>query len=173
MTGYIRVIDMLTESVGKLCAWLFFLVGIFVCYEVVMRDLFTAPTVWVDEVVRIMQIWLTYLAAAYVLKHRNMITIDIAFRRHDTTARQVVETLALIIMLIFAGIASWYGFQLWLKSTLAGHTTDSFLAIPKWLTQSSIWVGFGLLGLQGIADIFRVWTQGVPAPDENVLDKVD
>ncbi|HHI82857.1 MAG TPA: TRAP transporter small permease [Rhizobiales bacterium] len=157
--------DAISEVTGKLCAWTFFTIGLIVTYEVLMRDVFISPTIWVDEVARIMQIWAAYLAGAYVLKHRAMITIDIAFRRTDTLARQIVETLALVVMLGFASIATWYGFQLWLKSTLAGHTTDSFLAIPKWFTQGSIWIGFGLLALQGLAEIYRLWKFGVPAAD--------
>ncbi|PLX33030.1 MAG: TRAP transporter small permease [Hyphomicrobiales bacterium] len=164
--------DALSEISGKLCAWGFFVLGLFVSYEVLMRDLFTMPTIWVDEVVRVMQVWLTYLATAYVLKHREMITIDIAFRRHDTAMRRVVETFAILFMLLFAGVAAWYGFQLWLKSTLAGHTTDSFLALPKWATHASVWVGMSLLGLQGLAEIVRIWTVGVPPPASQLGDEV-
>ena len=59
-------------------------------------------------------------------------------------------------------------FELWLKATLAGHTTDSFLAPPKWLTHGSIWVGFSLLIAQGAADMWRIWTVGIP--DTKPLD---
>ena len=173
MTAFVRFMDSVSELTGKLCAWLFFVIGIIVTYEVVMRDLFTAPTIWVDEVARIMQIWAAYLAAAYVLKHRAMITIDIAFRRHDTRARQMVETFAILVMLLFAATAAWFGFQLWLKSTLAGHTTDSFLAIPKWLTHASVWVGMGLLALQGVAEVWRIWTKGIPAPGHDLPGQAD
>lgn len=171
MRMFVHLMDALSEVTGKAAAWLFFVLGLFVTYEVVMRDLFTMPTVWVDEVVRVMQIWLTYLAAAYVLKHREMITIDIAFRRHDTVWRQMAETFALCVMLLFAAVAVWFGFQLWLKSTLAGHTTDSFLALPKWATHASVWVGMGLLALQGIAEIIRIWTEGIPPPQNHLGDE--
>lgn len=172
MTRFVSFVDALSEISGRFCAWAFFVLGLFVTYEVLMRDLFTMPTIWVDEVVRVMQVWLTYLAAAYVLKHHEMITIDIAFRRHDTLWRQLVETFAIVIMLTFTSVACWYGFQLWLKSTLAGHTTDSFLAIPKWLTHSSVWVGMGLLGLQGLAEIIRIWTVGIAAPAIHTREEV-
>ena len=161
MTAFLRIVDALSEFAGKLSAWLFFAIALFVPYEVVMRNVFIAPTIWVDEVSRILQIWAAYLAAAYVLKHREMITIDVAFSDHTTFARRLVETLAIVMLFVFAGTAVYFGFAIWLEETMAGHTTDSFLAPPKWLTSSSIWIGFGLLFLQGFGELYRIWTVGV------------
>lgn len=158
MHFFVRFIDCLSEQAGRLCAWLFFAIGLFVCFDVVMRYFFNAPTIWVDEVSRILQIWATFLAAGYVLKHGEMITIDIAFRNRHSLSRRLAETLALVMLFIFAGTAIWFGFQEWLKATMAGHTTDSFLAPPKWLTHASIWVGCGLLFLQGLAALYRIWS---------------
>jgi TRAP-type mannitol/chloroaromatic compound transport system permease small subunit len=175
MSAFIRVIDGISELAGKLCAWMFFAIGLFITYEIIvrndaMRALFgTAPTIWVDEISRVMQVWAAYLAAAYVLKHREMVTIEIAFNDRTSLPRRLAETLALIMLFIFAGVAAYYGFGLWLKSTLAGHTTDSFLAPPKWLTHGSIWIGFGLLFLQGLAELYKIWMFGIPAKTDDPL----
>ncbi|NIA68678.1 TRAP transporter small permease [Pelagibius litoralis] len=158
----IKLIDTLSELTGKLAAWMFFAIGLFVTYEVVMRYVFTLPTIWVDEVSRILQIWATCLAGAFVLKHRGMITIEVAFKDPTTLARKLVESFALLTILLFCGVACWYGFDLWLKATRLGHTTDSFLATPKWVTHGSIWVGFGLLMIQAFVEMARIWTGGMP-----------
>lgn len=159
---FLRLIDAISEATGKLAAWMFFAVGLFVTYEVVMRYALTMPTIWVDEVSRIMQIWGTYIAAAFVLKHRDMIVVEVAFHDPDTLARKLVESFSLIVIAFFCVVACWYGFELWLKAAQLGHTTDSFLAPPKWLTHGSIWVGFALLLLQCAAEFVRVWTVGIP-----------
>lgn len=166
----LALIDKLTEATGKLAAWMFFAVGFFVTYEVVMRYVFTAPTIWVDEVSRIFQIWATFLAAAFVLKHRELIVIDLLFRDTNSLARKMSETFSLIIIAGFSAIAVKYGFDLWLKATLAGHTTDSFLAPPKWLTHGSIWVGLALLLIQSLVEIVKVWTIGVPHSEAHAAD---
>ena len=164
----IKLIDSVSEFTGKLAAWMFFAIGLFVTYEVVMRYVFTLPTIWVDEVSRILQIWATFLAAAFVLKHRDMILIEVAFKEPTTLARRLVETFALLTILLFCCVACWYGFELWLKATRLGHTTDTFLATPKWITHASIWVGLGLLLVQALAEIARIWTQGIASsnPDD-------
>ncbi|MCV6576899.1 MAG: TRAP transporter small permease [Cohaesibacter sp.] len=166
----LALMDKLTELTGKVAAWMLFAVGFFVTYEVVMRYVFTAPTIWVDEVSRIFQIWATFLASAYVLKHRELIVIDLFFKKTETLARKLVETISLIIIVGFCAVAVKFGFDLWLKATLAGHTTDSFLAPPKWLTHSSVWVGLGLLAMQAIAELIKVWTIGVPELDPHSAD---
>ncbi|RMF01523.1 MAG: TRAP transporter small permease [Alphaproteobacteria bacterium] len=162
-----RVIDAVSEAGGRLSAWIFFAIGLSITFEVVMRYVFTAPTIWVDEISRILQVWAAYLAAAYVLKHRAMVTIEVFFEDPTTLRRRLAETLGLVMLFLFAGVAVYYGFGLWLKATLAGHTTDSFLAPPKWFTEASIWVGFGLLFLQGLVELWRIWTEGIPLDDDD------
>ena len=164
----IKIIDQISELAGRFAAWMFFAVGLIITYEVFMRYVFIAPTIWVDETARIAQIWAAYLAGGFALKHREMIVIDIAFRDPTTRMRKIVETFSLIVIVIFCLVAAKYGFDLWLKATLRGHTTDSYLGTPKWLTHASIWVGFGLLLLQALVEIIKVWTIGIPEKD--VLD---
>lgn len=157
MNHFVRSVDALSEWSGRFSAWIFFTVGLFITYEVLMRYVFTSPTIWVDEVSRVMQVWAAYLGAAYVFKHHKMITIDVILKDPSTIRRRLAETLAIIMLLVFVLPASYFGFQLWLKSTLAGHTTDSFLGSPKWLTHASVWLGLGLLALQSLVELYRVW----------------
>ncbi len=156
--NFVHFSDSLSEFTGRLAGWMFFAVGLFVTFEVFMRYVLTMPTVWVDEISRIFQVWATYLAIAYVLKHRQHIVIDIAFRDTGTRRRLMVETFSLGVIILFSAVVVKFGFDIWLKSTLAGHTTDSYLAVPKLFIESSIWVGFGLLVFQAVAELIKVWT---------------
>ena len=162
---FVRWIDALSEFTGKLCAWSLVAVGFFITFEIVMRYVFNAPTIWVDEVSRILQIWVVYLGAAFVLKHREMVTIELILRNPNTIWRRLAETFAILVMFLFAGTAIYFGFSLWLHDTLAGHTTDTYLAPPKWFTQAPVWLGSALLVLQGLAQLVRVWTEEIPEDD--------
>ena len=162
---FIRIIDSITEAAGRLCAWCMFLIGFFITFEVVMRYAFNAPTVWVDEISRVLQVWIVYLAAAYVLKHREMVTIELILRDPTTIWRRLAESFAIVVLFVFAGVACYFGFQIWLKATLAGHTTDTYLAPPKMITHAPVWVGSLLLMLQGLVQLYRVWTEDLPEDD--------
>ena len=157
MHGLVRFADRLSEQSGRFAAWVFFAIGIAVTYEVVMRYVFVAPTIWVDEVARIGQIWAAYLAVAFTLKNREMVVIDIAFRTPGTLARKLTETFALLVIGLFCFVTVYYGFELWLRATLRGHTTDTILALPKWFTEAAVWVGFFILALQVAAELIRLW----------------
>lgn len=164
----VRLVDGISEWTGKISAWSLFAVGFFITFEVVMRYVFNAPTVWVDEISRVMQVWVVYLAAAYVLKHREMVTIELILKKPNTLLRRLAETVAIVMLFFFAGVACYYGFQIWLKSTLAGHTTDTYLAPPKMITHAPVWVGSALLLLQGTVQLYRVWTEDLP--DDDILE---
>ncbi len=162
----IKIIDTISEFFGKLSAWLFFFIGMIVTYEVFVRYLFDSPTIWVDEVSSITQIWATYIGIAFALKHKDMIVIDIAFKDHNSLIRKILETFSLLVIICFSIITVYYGFEIWLDSTLKGHRTDTFLSLPKWFTQASIWIGFLILFFQAIAEIVKVWTVGIEPNEE-------
>ncbi len=155
---FVRTMDIVSEITGKLSAWMFFTIGVIVCYEVFMRYVLNSPTIWVDEISRILQVWAAYLSIAFVLKNKSHIIIDIAFRDPNSFGRKVIDTFALSVIIFFCLIVAKYGVDIWWKSTVSGHTTDSYLAVPKALIQSSIWVGFGLMALQSVAEIVKIWT---------------
>lgn len=155
---YVRVMDHLSEVTGRIAAWMFFFTGLIVSFEVFMRYALNAPTIWVDEISRIFQVWAAYLAIAYVLKHKAHIIIDITFRDPTSLNRKAADSFALLVVIGFCLITVKYGLDIWWKSTLAGHTTDSYLAVPKMFIQSAIWVGFGLMALQSLAEIIKIWT---------------
>lgn len=165
----VRIIDTISELSGKLAAWAFFAIGLSITYEVIMRHFFIMPTIWVDEVSRIGQVWATYLAGAYALKNRQLIVVELVFKDPNSPWRKASETFALLVILIFCLIAVRFGFTEWLDKTLKGAHTDTLLGIPKWMTLSSIWVGFGLLALQALVELWRVWTFGVPQDETDPL----
>ena len=153
----VQAIDSLSEWLGKLCAWCLFAIGFFITFEVLMRYVFNAPTIWVDEISRVLQVWVVFLATPYVLKHREMISIDVLLRDSNTLRRRLAESFSIVVLFVFMSVAVYYGFELWLKATLAGHTTDTYLAPPKWFTHAPVWVGGTLLLLQGVTQLVRVW----------------
>jgi len=158
LQSFVRLIDGLAEISGRIAAWMFFTIGLIVTFEVFMRYVLTAPTIWVDEISRIFQVWAAYMSIAYVLKHKSHIIIDITFRDTQSFGRKAVDTFAMGVVIFFCAVVVKYGIDVWWKSTSAGHTTDSYLAVPKVYIQSAIWVGFGLMALQSLAEIIKIWT---------------
>ncbi|GAB56609.1 TRAP transporter, DctQ-like membrane protein [Glaciecola punicea ACAM 611] len=164
----VQVVDKISEVAGKLAAWLFVLIALSISYEVVVRYFFNRPTIWVDEVSTIAQVWATYLGAAYILKRRKLIVVELVFHDTMTLTRKISESFALLVIVCVCLIAVRYGYSEWLDKTLKGATSASFLATPKWATLSCIWIGFGLLCLQSIVELWRIWTVGIPDSEKSL-----
>lgn len=161
----IKLIDQLSEITGKIAGWVFFAIGLCIFYEITMRYVFNMPTIWVDEISRLLQVWAAFMAAAFALKHRDLIVIDVLWRAPDSPFRKISETITLLIILVFAIVVIRHSADLWYGSFIKGHKTDSLLGLPKWLNQGAIWTSFLLLTLQAGAEIIKVWRDGIPVTD--------
>lgn len=152
-----RGLERVTDALGWLGAWLFFAVGGMITYEVVMRYLFNAPTIWAEELSRFFQLWATYLAAAFVLRHRRLIAITVLVHQLTGRARQVADSLSLVFIGVFSVYAIVYGVQIALESVRIGRATSTMLTVPQWTTEVAIPVGFALLLAQAAVELVRVW----------------
>ena len=77
MAKIIRAIDRLCVVAAGLAAVLFFVIGLIVTYEVVMRYVFLNPTRWVEESARVLQVYGVFLACAWLVGRREHIRIPL------------------------------------------------------------------------------------------------
>jgi len=161
------LIDRLSDAFGRLAAWMFFAVGAMITYEVVVRYVFVSPTIWAEEMSQFFQIWATYLAAAFVLRHRNLIVIEFFLARLSPAWRRIADGFALLVIAVFSAVAIWYGMDIVLESIAQGRHTSTMLGVPKWMTESAIPVGFGLLLAQCVVEFVRLFTR----PDDAVAPR--
>ena len=160
-----RTIDRIGTLMAHLSAWLFFAIGLAVTWEVFTRKVLNDPTIWVDEVARFAQVWAVYLAAAHVLKNRQLIVVEILPVEGRPRLARWLESLTLIIVIVFSAVAVWHGSLIVAESVAMGRHTSTMLAVPKWMTESAIPVGFGLLLLQAVAELARLWRPGGPGDE--------
>jgi len=168
----LAAIDRLSEWSGRFAAWMFFVIGVMVTYEVISRNVFIAPTVWAEEVSQFFQIWATYLAAGYIVKHRQLIVIEFFITRLSPTPRLFADIFALSIMAIFSFVAIFYGIDIVLESIEQGRNTSTILGVPKWMTESAIPIGFSILLLQILAQFIRLFTDPEPPTTHSPLDEI-
>ena len=154
----LQLIDTISELCARLAAWLFFFIGGIIVFEVVARYVFLSPTIWGEEMSRFLQIWATYLAAAYVLHTRKLIAIDVVVNKAPPGLQKVLESCALMVIMIFCLVACIYGIEIVIDSIRVGRATSTMLAVPTWMTEIAIPVGFGLMFLQALAELFRTIT---------------
>ena len=153
----LKFVDKITDRAGLLSAWMFFAIGVMVTYEVVMRKAFNAPTVWVDEVARFFQIWAVYLAGAYVLKNRHLISVELFAEKLGQKIEKILGFITLTIIAVFCLVAIWFGSSIVFESIEQGRHTSTMLGTPKWITESAIPMAFCLLFLQTLVEFYRLF----------------
>ena len=151
--SYARVIDRLAD----LSAWLFFLVGLMLSYEVVMRYFFNAPTIWAEELSRLAQVWATWLAAAWTLKNRRLIAVGILYDRLPAPLRRLAAGFTLLFIAAFSAVTLYYGAAITVESARLGRKTATMLDMPLWVAEIAVPVGVGLLLVQSLVELVRLW----------------
>ncbi len=152
-----KTIDKISGSAGVVAAWLFFLIGFFITYEVVMRKL-GMPTKWSEEFSQIAQIWCVYLGIAFALQKRSLIIVDIIGDNINATLRKTLDLFAIILTALFCILTMANSFKDIGYSLKTSATGDSVLAIPMWVIQISLPIGLFLLFLQCLSEFYKTCT---------------
>ncbi|QUM89312.1 TRAP transporter small permease subunit [Moritella sp. 36] len=150
-----KYIDAISSLLGQIMGWLFVVIAGMITYEVIARYLFNSPTIWAAELSMCCMIWAIYLGAAYTIQQRGMIRIDILGPWLGPNFILFSDILSLIIIAIFSTIACYYGIQVVTDSIRLSRAASSMLALPMWITEIAIPIGFATLVLQCISEIIR------------------
>lgn len=156
MKDWVEGISKITALIG---AYLFFLIGLIIAYEVIARYVFNQPTIWVEESARLLQLWACYLSMAWLLKKRKLIRINVLLVRLRGKLAKVAELLSVAVIGVFSLFAIYYSSILVADSIEVNRHTSSMLGLPAWWFELSIVFGFTLLFLQCCIEAYQVCTQ--------------
>lgn len=130
--------------------------GVMLTYEVVARYFFIRPTIWAAELSQLCLIWGCLLAMAHLLTLRRHITVNAVTTLLPHAAQKICAVIALSVVIVFSAIVAVWGYDIFHDSFVRGRTTGSLLNLPVWIAEASVPVGFGLLTLQGLVELFRM-----------------
>ena len=147
--------DKLVKYSGYLASALFITIGFIVSYEVIMRYLFTSPTIWVNEVSRFLQIWATYLALTYSFHKNDFIRITVIYDRLNDKGKKILDFISFIFILIFSSFVVYYGWLIAYDSLKVGRTSSTILDVPSFLTEVAIPLCFAFLVLRVILEAIK------------------
>jgi TRAP-type C4-dicarboxylate transport system permease small subunit len=156
---WVRLNYKLITYCGRLSAVFYVAITIIITYEVVARYIFTAPTIWSEDISLLCQIWATCLGASWALQNKTLIRIDFLTNLLGLKAKKASDFLSLLSITFFAGFIAYYGYQLVVDSISIGASSASMLGLPLWITKSAIPIGFGLLTIQSILEMGLLFTR--------------
>jgi TRAP-type mannitol/chloroaromatic compound transport system permease small subunit len=157
MTRLFHFIESLSAWSGKAFAWCILVLTLSTCYEVFVRYVLGAPTVWAFDMSVQMYGALFMMAGAYALSQDAHVRGDVIYRLLPLKAQAGID-LVLYIVFFMPGVfaLTYYGY---------GFAADSwFYKEVSWSSPSRIQIYFfktlipvsgALLLLQGLAEILR------------------
>ena len=116
----VNVIDRFTDRTGSWIAWLNVPLVLIVSYEVIMRYLFNAPTIWVFDATYMLYGTIFMLGAAYALHKGAHIRTDFFYDKWTVRTKGMVDSISyilfffpsLIMLLAASGNEAWYSFTI-------------------------------------------------------------
>ncbi len=150
MNKFLHFVDSLSVWVGKCFAWCIVVLTFATCYEVFVRYVLNAPTVWAFDMSVQMYGSLFVMAGAYALAQDAHVRGDVLYRLMSQRTQATVDLVLYIIFLLPAVFAlTWYGY---------GFAADSwFYKEVSWSSPARIQIYFfkTLIPVAGILIFFQ------------------
>ena len=167
-----RTFDRLLDILAVCASVLVFFIMFSVCYEVVCRYFFNAPTAWVVEISSIILLFTPFLVGGWVLRADGHVKMDLILEQLDNKNRAIISTITSLVAAIACLILACYGTKLAWDLYKINYFTNTFLRLPQGPILSIIPFGFLLLFIQSLRrtrDNFREWMRlrpQQPDPEE-------
>lgn len=157
MIKWIQAIDALNKSIGHSFAWCVLVLTASTCFEVFMRYVLTAPTVWAFDMSYMLYGALFMMSGAYAMSRGSHVRGDFIYRKWKPRTQARVD-LTLYIIFFFPAVfamvftGAQYSFQ---SASILEASVNSPAGIPVWPLKLVIFVAGLTLLIAGIAEVMR------------------
>lgn len=126
MQSTINKLEQISESSGRLIAWLTLFIVLVTFIVVVLRYAFDIGSIALQESISYMHAFVFMLGAAYTLKHDSHVRVDIFYRKMSVIKKAWVDLLGTLLLLfpvcLFIIYSSWdYVFTSWSQLEESGE----------------------------------------------------
>ena len=145
----------MNEHFGNVISYLNIAVVGIVCWEIVARYVFSAPTTWASEGMVILSGAMYVLAGGYAQLYKRHVRIDLLYTHLGPRTQAVCDMVAYVFFSLFMYALIWHGALYAWESISLRETTgtpwDPFIYPSK----TAIPIGAALVWLQMTADVLR------------------
>ena len=151
-----RLIDALTERVGRLVIWLVLAATLISAGNALVRyTLGESSNAWLEIQ------WYLFgamflLAAGYTLKHNGHVRIDILYNRLGPRGQAWIDLVGgLLFLLPMAVLLTWLAWPMAHEAWVTQEMSPDAGGLLRWPVKLLLPVGFALLALQGVAEVIK------------------
>jgi TRAP-type mannitol/chloroaromatic compound transport system permease small subunit len=148
-------IDQMSIWLGKSASWIAILLIAAICYEVVARYAFNAPTTWSLELGTFLFAGIWLFSGAYTHQSNAHVRVDILYSRLSPRGKAIIDTVTAPFVIIFCVVVIYQLIDSGIHSMHMNEHSPSQWGPPIWVIKMLLPVGAGLLSIQAIAIIVR------------------
>ncbi|WP_428926289.1 TRAP transporter small permease [Marinibacterium sp. SX1] len=160
---FLRGVAALSTLAGWCSAGMIVAAVAITCQMIWIRFVLNGSTIWQTEAVIYLMIAATLVGLAYVQRLRGHVNVDLLPLTFGPRGRRVLCVITLGLSILVVGVMLFYGYEFWHFAWDRGWRSDTVWGVRLWIPYLAIPVGFGLLLLQLVADLYAVLI-GIDAP---------
>ncbi len=142
------IFDDIMSFFTSLADFLVIFTMVVVCMEVVMRYFFKHSLMWVFETTSYSMLFITYLAAPWLLKEEGHTVMDLVSNRLRPRIQAMLNFITSIIGAFVCLVITWYGAETTLYLLRMGIREQSAVRPPSFILYIVIPIGSLLLSIQ-------------------------
>lgn len=152
-----RILIKILNGSAVISGFFIFVTAVLVSYEVIMRYVFSSPTVWTFDVTIFLILYSAYIGSGYNLKEGKHVSVEFLVQRlarykRFSLALGVVTNLASIFFWV---MVSWRAFEEGIMAYRLSEVTLSYLRFPLTIPLFAIFLGGLLILVQTLRDLVR------------------
>lgn len=114
--------------------------------QILLRNVFDSGMVGVDQVLRLLVLWVALLGAVTASRDEKHINLDVVSRWLPARARAVSHTITSLFTLIVCVVLAWHAARFVLDERASG--TVAFGSFPVWIAELILPAAFALIALR-------------------------
>ena len=155
MRKILALIDATNTGIAKAVSILSLVVAFIISYEIIMREVFVKPTLWVAEGT-VFGCGLVYmLGGAWTLRLDGHVRVDMLYHGLSRRRKALVDCLTYFAFLLYIAVMIWASWHYVTESVRLRETTMSPWNPPIWPLKVAFFVSMIMLLLQQTAKFVR------------------
>jgi tripartite ATP-independent transporter DctM subunit len=152
-------LDRVSKYSGILAAFLVVVLSVLVAYDAMMRYLFSAGSIALQEVEWHLFDTVFLLGLTYALKHDKHVRVDIFFERYSSDSKVVLQILSMLLLVIpFSLLLLYDAYDMTYQSYIQHEvSSDPGGLTHRWMIKGVLVIAFVLLILQALSEIIKAY----------------
>jgi TRAP-type C4-dicarboxylate transport system permease small subunit len=150
-----RWANLASELAGYLSAAALLIATFSMLHGVVSRYFLGRPTVWQTELSIYLLMFVTFVGAAYGLRHHAHVGVDLVVNRLSPRAQLVSRIFTSLAALVVVLVVAWTSTSLWWEAYLGGWTSSTAWRAPLWIVYFILPFGMFLVAAQYVAFVIE------------------